>query len=199
MTHPMIVQLPVGIEDRLLVRRLVTPAGCWEWAGSRRSGYGRVWVGRKQFSVHRLAAALWIEGFDYDGPLLACHHCDNPPCFNPDHLFAGSAADNMSDASRKGRLTGRQKGPHPTKYPRVRACAACGSEYEPDANHRGRSVVCSQPCLAKLRSITALAKSAPATEKMRELIASGMTYRAVGARFGISATSVHNRVKGRPR
>ena len=36
--------------------------------------------------------------------LFICHHCDNPHCVNPRHLFIGTNGDNLMDASRKGRL-----------------------------------------------------------------------------------------------
>jgi hypothetical protein len=33
-----------------------------------------------------------------------CHRCDNPRCVRLDHLFSGTASDNMQDANSKGRL-----------------------------------------------------------------------------------------------
>lgn len=43
-----------------------------------------------------------------NGPIPAgasvLHHCDNPPCVRPDHLFLGNALDNAQDKVQKGRL-----------------------------------------------------------------------------------------------
>jgi hypothetical protein len=42
------------------------------------------------------------------GPIPAgldvLHHCDNPPCFNPEHLFLGTDQDNVDDREKKGRM-----------------------------------------------------------------------------------------------
>lgn len=88
--------------QRLLAKVRIAPSGCWEWLGARDPrGYGRFQAeGHKR--AHRAAWAL------FRGPipagLLVCHHCDNPPCCNPDHLFVGTMSDNIRDGYVKGRI-----------------------------------------------------------------------------------------------
>lgn len=84
---------------------LVTDSGCWEWQrGKYRTGYGAIRnpMDGRQTGAHRMA---WIltHGPIPEG-LHVCHHCDNPPCCNPEHLFVGTAKDNISDCARKGRM-----------------------------------------------------------------------------------------------
>ena len=81
---------------------------CWVWHGSRLRNryhvltYGQIRVNKKGLLVHQ---ASWIEhnGSIQEG-MKILHHCDNPPCWNPDHLFEGTLTDNMQDALAKGRL-----------------------------------------------------------------------------------------------
>lgn len=81
--------------------RVKLQPGCWGWLGFTKNGYGRFAINGTQVYAHRLSYAYWY-GVD-PGDLLVCHHCDNPPCTNPEHHFLGTHADNNADRDRKGR------------------------------------------------------------------------------------------------
>lgn len=77
-------------------------AECWEWLGRKHpDGYGRWWYEGKTWPAHRLAYLL-VNGAIPDG-MHILHNCDNPGCVNPDHLRAGTHAENMADKRIRGR------------------------------------------------------------------------------------------------
>ena len=98
----------------LFLKSRVQPSGCWEFTGGTTVGYGSIigpdFIGLKKVLTHRLA---WVafKGESIPDGLFVCHRCDNPLCFNPDHLFLGTQQDNLRDCSEKGRtMTGSRNG-----------------------------------------------------------------------------------------
>ena len=73
---------------------------CWNWEGTLNGEYGRI--------GHTYAHRLYYRRLVGEIPLgmQVNHHCDNPRCVNPEHLFLGTQRDNILDAMNKGRITG---------------------------------------------------------------------------------------------
>ena len=75
---------------------------CWIWkAQIDRDGYGKINVGIRKQSAHRVSYEIRFGKIPHG--MCVLHTCDNPSCVNPDHLFVGTNADNMKDRDAKGR------------------------------------------------------------------------------------------------
>lgn len=100
---------PRPISDRLWSHvQICEPVACWPWVGTVDScGYGRIRCGslanntRHYRQVHRVVWEI-VHGPIPVG-LCVLHHCDNPPCVNPQHLWLGTQQDNIADMVKKGR------------------------------------------------------------------------------------------------
>lgn len=82
-----------------------TTGDCWEWLAHRKKPYfyGQFTLRKGVFvGAHTVSYALTHDGVIPPG-FHVCHHCDNPPCVRPDHLFLGTPRDNALDSVRKGR------------------------------------------------------------------------------------------------
>lgn len=78
--------------------------GCWAWKAAKNDlGYGQLWVKPKVEYAHRVSYTLYRG--DIPGGKQVNHHCDNPGCVNPTHLYAGTKADNTADARKRDRLS----------------------------------------------------------------------------------------------
>ncbi len=93
-------------------RKVNKRATCWEWDGAHQErGYGKFRIGQKQYYAHRVSA--WLAGmiptpaapsrFDQHIKGFVLHHCDNPKCVKPEHLWIGNTSDNQKDCYLKGR------------------------------------------------------------------------------------------------
>jgi hypothetical protein len=78
---------------------------CWIWTAASRGtfGYGLLGgaPGEKGQLAHRVSWQLHFGPIP-DG-IKVLHHCDNPPCVRPDHLFLGTLKDNTQDMLSKRR------------------------------------------------------------------------------------------------
>lgn len=88
-----------------LMGSVIKKNGCWEWIDPcHPNGYAYAtdYETNKKEHVHRISFRIF-KGEIPEG-LYVCHKCDNRKCIAPDHLFLGTAQENMLDAKAKGRL-----------------------------------------------------------------------------------------------
>lgn len=106
--------------------------GCWLWTGCvTAQGYGEMSVNGHPTTMHRYSYEL------HHGPipkgLFVCHTCDVKRCVRPDHLYAGTVADNARDAVQRGRTNKGKRWQRP-----LRETCRRGHEYAKHGRFRVR-------------------------------------------------------------
>lgn len=94
----------VSIIDWALSRGVRTESGCLVSPGGKNGPRNYPTVRNEDGRTVRLTKYV----FEHAHRVLeegeqVLHRCDNPPCYEPEHLFAGTILDNMRDRSEKGR------------------------------------------------------------------------------------------------
>lgn len=83
------------------------PCKPWTGAKNRKGGYGVKRINGKPWGVHRL---IWfLEYGSIPSGLSVLHKCDNPACWEIEHLFLGTQKDNCIDMVEKGRHWSQKK------------------------------------------------------------------------------------------
>jgi hypothetical protein len=102
-----------GSQSRTLEERfwpkVQKTSGCWRWTASGTlDGYGQLRMKGVRYYAHHLSVIF--SGREIPQGSIVMHHCDNPPCVRPDHLFVGTRSDNQKDSFTKGRgfIVGRK-------------------------------------------------------------------------------------------
>ncbi len=106
----MVEEYHITDQDRVRFWSKVDRSGeCWVWtARTRTSGthqYGQIGLGpahlRMQLVAHRFSYLTEVGPIPFG--ILVLHHCDNPLCVRPTHLFLGTHLDNHRDKAAKHR------------------------------------------------------------------------------------------------
>jgi hypothetical protein len=151
---------------------------CWLWtAATGSTGYGQFFIDGKAKNTrkaHRVVWTLFNGPIPHDGSahgICVCHHCDNPACVNPEHLFLGTNADNVRDKTVKG----RNNSPRGDKN---------GSRLHPEKLKRGEA-----NGRAKLTATQVI--------EIRALYASGISQNSLSAQFEVARTLIQQIVQSK--
>jgi len=94
----------IPIQQRFAEKVVLIPfSDCHFWTGStKKFGHGALSSGNNTW--------VFAHRFSYEmknGPVpegkFVLHHCDNPACVNPEHLYVGDKKDNAKDRENRNR------------------------------------------------------------------------------------------------
>lgn len=183
--------------DAVRLRGLKRPCRLTEWKLND-GGYGR----RSGKLAHR---AAFEEAYGPVPPgLLVLHHCDNRPCIEPEHLYAGTNADNSRDAVERGRASrkGQRKLTPEAVDELRRRYAAGGVTYGALAVEYDVSVSCVSMAIRgrNWRDGTPLGRQnkpyAETVPQIRAMLDKGESYREIRAVLSVSHRTISAVAKG---
>jgi len=86
--------------DRVF-RRLEWQDDCLIWTGPvNNKGYGT--IGRRDGGTRLVHRIVLMHHTEVDEGQVTLHSCDTPRCCNPEHLRAGTQADNIAESIERG-------------------------------------------------------------------------------------------------
>lgn len=101
--HPFfMIKIDQKIIDRFWKKvEKIPPDDCWYWIGCLTRNRGQISINGKVYLAHRVS---WMIHYgEIPSGLQINHHCDNPRCSRPSHLFLGTQKENIQDMLRKNR------------------------------------------------------------------------------------------------
>lgn len=146
------------IEDLYRIGNVTREGDCIVWNGKRRGGshqYGILpSIAIAQLVVDRAsrAAVMLDTGSAIPEGMNVLHHCDNPPCINPEHLYLGTQKDNARDMTIRNRAGGRYE-KDLTRLVHARQCMHCGKHFTTFVNDK-RKTCGEKSCKSKHSWIT---------------------------------------------
>jgi hypothetical protein len=85
------------LENWFFSQKDIEKDNCWKWTGViANHGYGQLSVKGKRFLTHRFSLQLHLKRI-IPSNIEVRHSCNNPACFNPEHLSEGTHKENMND------------------------------------------------------------------------------------------------------
>lgn len=165
-------------------------AGCWLWEGRLNDkGYGTLRRANLNNGKTTQASRLSYAAFYGEpGSRVVMHSCDTPACVNPDHLVAGTLADNNLDCKRKGRTRGGRP-EVPVDATKLAAVKASGCTVAEAATTLGVTWGVAQRRLKKQGSQLGR-PTAVSLRAIRFLLSLGYSQSRVAAILGVSPSTI---------